>query len=170
MYTHQLLQVTTTLVSMSDTVMVDTNVDAVLRPLTEKTWEVQEEMLFKPWTPAEREYFASNELTIHCALNITSNDIIITFIDELHPFLSKVLQLAIRWFWLMFWSSLVLYVLIESLYQARWIIQSTPTSWTVYINRWSKRREKARQRPGNVLTCCRVTGADCGTRLISGYY
>ena len=41
---HPLLQVTTTLVSMSDTVMVDTNVDAVLRPLTEKTWEVQEEI------------------------------------------------------------------------------------------------------------------------------
>ena len=37
---HTLLQVTTTLVSMSDTVMVDTNVDAVLRPLTEKEREV----------------------------------------------------------------------------------------------------------------------------------
>ena len=53
MYTHTLLQVTTTLVSMSDTVMVDTNVDAVLRPLTEQEREVQEEMFFKPWTPAE---------------------------------------------------------------------------------------------------------------------
>ena len=62
-HTHTLLQVTTTLVSMSDTVMVDTNVDAVLRPLTEKEREVQEEIerrFFKPQTPAE--LGAGNEL------------------------------------------------------------------------------------------------------------
>ena len=38
------LQAVTTLVSMMDTTMVDTNVDAVLRPLTEKEREVQEEI------------------------------------------------------------------------------------------------------------------------------
>ena len=51
LHTPTLLQVTTTPVSMSDTVMVDTNVDAVLRPLTEKEREVQEEIerrFFKP--------------------------------------------------------------------------------------------------------------------------
>ena len=98
-HTHTLLQVTTTLVSMSDTVMVDTNVDAVLRPLTEKEREVQEEMLFKPRTPAELGVLCSqwiNYPLLIIALNITSNDIIITFITSYTYFCQKVLQLAIR--------------------------------------------------------------------------
>ena len=61
-HTHTLLQVTTTLVSMSDTAMVDTNVDAVLRPLTEKEKEVQEEIERRFFKPLPQKHWEGVEL------------------------------------------------------------------------------------------------------------
>ena len=56
------MQAVTTLVSMMDTAMVDTNVDAVLRPLTEKEREVQEEIERRFFQPLPQRHWEGVEL------------------------------------------------------------------------------------------------------------